>query len=257
VDESVVRGWAASLPALDFYVRFTEHRRAWTGNADVVVAANLDVDQTTFTGYSPAGGSQAFDSRNGTPKQTVIFLHPAEPKGVRAGGGENGARATIEDTSKPASNVFVLPQGTSPSFVVTQVGYVSGFINWKGDGVGGIELMVKHYDRQGGTRLDEEIMSEDDHWTWAGYEYDYMTEPHRAINFNAEGNTWIKVWERDSGVSEPTGDEFWGEGQFGGYNVRHRFYTYRTVEYVSDISPCRNPYNCSETPSVDIYYSQY
>ena len=51
--------------------------------------------------------------------------------------------------------------GGTPLPSPTCYGKVHSFTNWEGDGVGGIELMVKHYAGQGGTRIDEQIMDED------------------------------------------------------------------------------------------------
>lgn len=277
VDASVVSAWAAQMPRMDFYVPFAEHRRAWTGGADVVVAANLDVDESRFTGYTPAGAPLQFDARAGVPTQTVIFMHPEEVKGVRAEARRPGLR-TIEDPSLPVSNVMLMSLGDEcdPETALIECGgggggggtltpttysaKVHSFINWEGDGVGGIELMVKHYAGQGGTRIDEQIMEEGlDYTTNYGPEYDDVTYPNRPIKFALSGTTWIKVWERDSGAWEPSGDEFWGEGAFAGFGVRHRFFTGTVAQVIPTSSPCYNYHyttpNCTD-PTVDIVYAQ-
>ena len=63
------------------------------------------------------------------------------------------------------------------------------------------------------------------------------------------------MWERDSGMSEPTGDEFWGEGAFGGFTRRHRFGIGVPVQYPGVSDPCLNQWTCPGA-TVDITYVQ-
>lgn len=255
VEEETVRAWIAQLPRMDFYVPFVEHRRAWAGSGDVVVGANMRIDETRFTGYAPDGSALQFDTRAGTPSPTVIFLHPAEPKAVR-----RPTRSTttayegIEDPDAQESTVTMVDAGDaepnlSTNPVATFVGVLQSFKNYRGDGIGGIELLVKHYAGKGGTKIDEQIMDE------PGYEE--VTTPYRAINIATYGETWIKVYERDSGIESPwNNDDFWGEGAFGGFNVKHRFYTAGVV-YLDPADPCyTSPAagGCPTPPNVDIVY---
>ncbi|HEY0024320.1 MAG TPA: hypothetical protein VGB24_15495 [Longimicrobium sp.] len=263
VEEETVRGWIAQLPRMDFYVPFSEHRRAWAGSGDVVVGSNMRIDETRFTGYAPDGSALQFDTRAGTPSQTVIFLHPAEPKAVRRPTrSATTAYAGIEDPSAQESTITMVDAGdaepnlnTNP--VATFLGVLYSFKNYRGDGIGGIELMVKHYAGMGGTKIDEQIMDEDGHFGWDGFTYDEVTTPYRGINFATYGVTWIKVYERDSGIESPwNNDDFWGEGAFGGFNVKHRFYTAGVV-YLDPADPCyTSPAagGCPSPPNVDIVY---
>jgi hypothetical protein len=265
VDESVVRGWIARLPAMDFYVPFTEHRRAWSGTGDVVVGSNMNIDESRFTGYAPDGTSRAFDAREGAPEATVIFLHPAESKSVRPQSASGGDYASIEDPDAPEyTTISTIDPGDAEPNLVTNpvavyVGRLSTFKNYVGDGVGGIELMVKHYAGRNGSRISEEIMDESIHFGWDGYYWDDITAPNRAINFASFGETWIKVYERDSGAESGWGfddSDFWGEGTFGGFNVKHRFYPGGVV-HLDPAHPCYvSPQagNCPNPPNVDILY---
>lgn len=270
VDEGEVRGWAARLPAMDFYVPFVEHRRGWTGGADVVVGANMDVDQSKFTGYTPEGGRIAFDARAGTPRQTVIFLHPAEPKAIRPSAGpRTGGGRTIQDPSEPHSpllNVTEVPDvgicqlndpGCSggPSLYPpnTRTGTLRSFRNYEGDGVGGVEVVVKHYAGRDGPRIDQQGMDEDGHFTWYGFEYQAITHVNRTMLFSADGPTWIKVWERDSGEEGWFGDDdFWGQGQYSLTAVTHRFST-SGVDYVGTEARCVS-LDCPTNLTVDLMY---
>jgi len=279
VNEATVREWAAQLPPMDFYVPFPEHRRAWTGAGDVVVGANMDVDDPRFTGYTPEGSAVQLDARDGAPRQVVVFLHPAEPKGTRRSSGPaRGNGRTIEDPSEPVSSVLMLddescagPEALLPCSTggTGGGGYSTGpatytatlhtFKNYKGDGVGGIELVVKHYAGNAqGTRIDEQLLGEALHWDWVGFYYawDDVTTPLRPIKFAQNTSTYIKVYERDSGAEGWFGgDDYWGEGLFGGFGVGHRFRSTRTVEYLYDNS-CRPVDGCGTSATVDIYYDQ-
>jgi hypothetical protein len=71
--------------------------------------------------------------------------------------------------------------------------------------------------------------------------------------------TYIKVWERDSGVAEPDDDDPWGEMYFHGYgwsNV-HQFVTKCSVPGPSNSGPCNSAFpgwELQDVRSVDIVY---
>ncbi|HEU4455715.1 MAG TPA: hypothetical protein VFR81_21810 [Longimicrobium sp.] len=272
VDESVVRGWIQQVPSMDLYVPFVEHRRGWTGTGDVVVAANMDVDDTRFTGYAPDGSSTRFDSRAGTPEPTVVFLHPAEDKAVRADADKDrGNRPTIEDPSTPVSTVVVIdgsgkavapapvanPSDGTPMYAITSTstysGYLQSYRNYDGDGVGGIELYVQHFAGQYGAKIDGASIPENSRFTSWGYEYDEVTEPHDQMWFSSTTDTWITVHEKDQ-----WSNDYWGEGKFGGFgSFVHRFYPGTPVKYVQFGTSCSDPAACLDNAKVDIYYRSY
>ncbi|HEX8904436.1 MAG TPA: hypothetical protein VF771_06325 [Longimicrobiaceae bacterium] len=257
VSEEVVRGWIGSLPPLDFYVPWAEHRQTWTGTADVVVASNLDPDQPLFTGYAPDGSATQFDARAGVPKPAVVYLHAAEPKGVRQQATtHNPNLATISDPDEPIYTVMTIsPTDPEPTLltqpVATYYGRLYSFKNYIGDAVGGIELLVKHYAGLGGPKISDEVMSE-------GFFGDGITYPDRQMQFATYGDTWIKVYEQDSGLDEPSKDDFWGDGKFGGFNVKHRFFIGGSVQWLTVNDACYDsPFAasyCTQNPSVDIIY---
>jgi hypothetical protein len=272
VDEGQVRGWAARLPAMDFYVPFVEHRRNWTGGADVVVGANMDVDQSKFTGYTPEGGRIAFDARAGTPRQAVIFLHPAEPKAIRPSAGpRTGGGRTIQDPSEPHGpllNVTEVPdagicdpndsgcggaaEAPPPN---TRLGTFWSFKNYESDGVGGVEIVVKHYAGRYGPRIDQVGVDEDGHFTWDGFFYDQVTTVNRRMYFSAIGPTWIKVWERDSGEEGWFGgDDWWGEGEYNPLALRHRFSKSVLAQHIYERGLCSQTQSCPPNLTVDLSY---
>ena len=261
VDEAAVLGWAAQLPEMDFYVPFPEHRRTWTGSSEVVVASNIDVDDPRFTAYRVDGSSKRLNSREGTPAETVVFLHPAEPKWTVAPPARARKEfATLDDPSGGVSTMSSMePSGIEPNMstspVATYAGQLHLFANYESDGVGGIELVVKHYAGKGGTRIDEQVMDEGSTLTWDGFYYDDYTQPDRTMNFAQYGETWIKVWERDSGAeSWVGGDDFWGEGAFGGFGIKHRFSTSSTVQHMQYPSQCFYYDPTCPPATVDIVY---
>lgn len=50
IDVSALHGMIAALPPLDFYAPFREHRRQWTGSANLAVVATTDTDARTVSG---------------------------------------------------------------------------------------------------------------------------------------------------------------------------------------------------------------
>lgn len=238
VDVSTIRGWIAVLPEMDLYVPLRVQRRTWQGTEDFVVGLNRDSDDTGLTGYRPDGSVVRLDARDGVPSTNVILLHPAEPKALRRQAPPTGSRHTIENgVGAQSDDGCIYPTGGGDVTVQTVCGgdgsgsggtsgytggLIYGFENYIADGWGLIELMVKTYTDSLGTRLDEEIMSE------GGSCYplvgctDGWSYPQRPITMG-NTQTFIKVWERDSGSPEWGSDDFWGQMYFQGYPVNHHF----------------------------------
>ncbi|HEX2080804.1 MAG TPA: hypothetical protein VHG08_24070, partial [Longimicrobium sp.] len=230
---STVRGWLSALPPMDLYVPLEVHRREWMGTDNFVVGLNLDADDPTLTGYRADGSVLQLDARQGTPPVAVVLMHPAEPKSLRraAREGTGPGDAAITDVCMTSAGkdatiqeCNIGPIGEDPG---GSTGYTGGeihrFLNYEGDGWGGIELMVKTYTGIGGTRLDEQIMNEEfsECIPPAGSDCeDGYTYVHR----NVKMGPYIKVWERDSGTPEWGSDEYWGDANFLDYKVVHKFF---------------------------------
>lgn len=95
-----LRAQISRLPLMDFYVPMREHRLNWRGTANVVLGLNTDVNDHGLTGYTPAGEAVRLDSRAGVPAQTVIILHPAEPR-MPGASRRSGPGETIQDADEP------------------------------------------------------------------------------------------------------------------------------------------------------------
>ena len=70
----------ASLPALDFYLPFEQHRQTWKPTAEVYVAATFDKRAASITAYGTNGRVLELRQADGVPAVPLIILHPAEPK---------------------------------------------------------------------------------------------------------------------------------------------------------------------------------
>lgn len=103
-----------SLPALDFYAPFVEHRATWMGDADVVVSFTPDQDAKQVSGYNPAGRILTFSSGT-VPAPVMLMLHPAERKEqVLAAPRRSGT--TIEVFNEASLSVV-------PGAISKQIGY--------------------------------------------------------------------------------------------------------------------------------------
>jgi hypothetical protein len=79
-----VAGLIRSLPRLDFYLPFRDHRQAWRGSPDVFVASVFDGDAPAIEAFAPDGTPHLLRLADGTPRRALVILHPEEPKGMRA-----------------------------------------------------------------------------------------------------------------------------------------------------------------------------
>lgn len=209
VGPNVVMGWIGALPAMDFYVPLREHRQTWRGSDDVVVGLNLNVDDPRLTGFTPADAVVSLDARNGTPTQTVLLLHPAEPKWQRSAAELASGGETIEPrSSSTGPGMYIAPDCSDPECATSGGGSIgpvlSGYRAYIGDGWGDNEILFKHY-------TVDYLKNYTKVWEWAhsGYsEYEWAT----ANKSTVLGDRVVKVWERDSGFPEGSSDsEYLGE----------------------------------------------
>lgn len=95
----------ASMPPMDFYAPFREHRISWRASADVVVGATMDVDHPLLSAYTTTGVGVTLDARDGVPGQHLLILHPAEWKGLRENPQEDVPGEVIQDFADGESSV--------------------------------------------------------------------------------------------------------------------------------------------------------
>ncbi len=89
----------ASLPPMDFYAPFREHRTGWRAGGDVLVGATMDVDQPELAAYTTSGAGVTLDARSGVPAQPLLIIHPAEPKSLRENPQHDAPGDVIQDST--------------------------------------------------------------------------------------------------------------------------------------------------------------
>lgn len=206
-----LRAGIAALPLMDFYVPVVEHRLAWRGDADVVLGLNMDVDDYTLTAYTPAGEIVRLDARDGVPAQTVLILHPAEPR-MPGASRRSGPGETIQDPDEPitATEDCILPSG-SGEFQTSCTGegdgsvvsykYLRKFIAYVDDGWGSAEVKFFMWQvNADGTRTKL--------WDWRmdGVEPGVLYTPNMAFS---KMGTYAHVEEMDSWLTGS--DDYWGD----------------------------------------------
>lgn len=203
-----LRAQLSRLPLMDFYVPVREHRLIWRGNANVVLGLNMDVNDYGLTGYTPAGQAVHLDSRAGVPAQTVIVLHPAEPR-MPGASRRSGAGETIQDPDEPVlstSNFEVAEPGDGCCMSGEGGGgptykYLRRFVTPIDDGWGTAEVkffMWRKNPDNSRTKL----------WDWRmdGVDRNITYTPNMAFT---EMGSYVTVEEMDSWA---TGDhDSWGE----------------------------------------------
>lgn len=255
VSTSTVQGWASTLPSMDLYVPLEVHRRGWKGTDDFVVGLNMDTDDPTLTGYRPDGSTVRLDARAGAPALAVVLLHPAEPKYQRGKDMPELADLDVVGTDPEAPPCDRECGGEEESGTRYTGGEVHGFKNYIADGWGAVELMVKTYPYSGGSRIDEQSMSEGGACLGTSQDFCYpeWAYPHRNIGMGS----YIKVWERDSGTPEWGDDDYWGDATFTGYKQVHRFWAPCTITGANSTPYCATydpNWMFHSSPSVDIVF---
>jgi hypothetical protein len=156
------------LPPMDLYLPFREHRVAWRGTPQVMVAASFAPDAPTLQAYRTDGSMTVLTLSNGNPSDALVILHPAEPRGTRAVRDGDPPRETVEDPHGPG--IALLPCNPEPYAVsatavceapdpgtgsgggttITPGIYVTRFYSFRGDGWwGSVEMEFRSYGYSG------------------------------------------------------------------------------------------------------------
>lgn len=104
-----------SLPAMDFYVPYRDHRRTWTGARPVTVVAALNSDDGPFLGFDHTGHRIDPPSSRPIPVVPVVGLYPAERRIRRQESAlQDASQEVIEGPSEDTPGVFswIEPDGT-------------------------------------------------------------------------------------------------------------------------------------------------
>jgi hypothetical protein len=204
-----LRAQISRLPPMDFYVPVTEHRLNWRGGDNVVLGLNMDVNDLSLTGYTSVGRAVRLDARDGVPAQTVIILHPAEPR-MPGASRRNGPGETIQDPDEPlvsTSNMEVVEPGDHECCYSggggggTTYKYLRRFVTPLDDGWGSAEVKFFMWRKNAdGSRTKL--------WDWRidGVDPNITYTPNMAFTLMG---SYVTVEEMDSWA---TGDhDSWGE----------------------------------------------
>ncbi len=144
-----------SLPEMDLYVPFREHRRTWRATDDVLVAVAFDANAPTLETYDVRGHLVVLRLEDGVPRRPLVIMHPAEPKFTRASNQPVGIGAIIEPDCEPTLRSELSSSeedcgggggggGGGPTPPAPGV-YITGFFSPRGDGWFGSSLEMEFY----------------------------------------------------------------------------------------------------------------
>lgn len=143
LSEAQLRERIAALPPLDFYVPSARQRRTWRGGRDFMVSISMFPAPVPLRAYSPEGAT-IYDARVplGEDAPTLIFLHPAEPKGRRIDPQPAGAGPVIQDPGDGQLAVQYIrrsARGTPVVYDLRKIG--RRWRTWPQDGSEGVDLL--------------------------------------------------------------------------------------------------------------------
>ena len=118
VTPQVIQNELAGLPELDFYMPVREHRRTWTGDANLVVVAAWE-GEGNAPGYAPDGRVLSVSRQSAKGMPPILFIQPAEWKGLRVRPQADTRGRVIEELGDGlGSEVFIWHSGKGDSTVV-------------------------------------------------------------------------------------------------------------------------------------------
>jgi hypothetical protein len=118
VTPEVVESEIAGLPPLDFYMPVREHRRTWEGDANLTVVAAFE-GEGDAPGYTPDGRVLSVSRRSADGLPSILFIQPAEWKGLRVRPQANVPGRVIEEPNDgQGSEVFIWHEGNGDSVVI-------------------------------------------------------------------------------------------------------------------------------------------
>lgn len=88
-----------SLPPMDFYAPYRQHRRTWRATEDVLVGTFLSDEQPAMNLYATDGGATRYFQGDPVPGRPVLFIRPAERKSPRVNAQPNTPGDVIQDAN--------------------------------------------------------------------------------------------------------------------------------------------------------------
>jgi hypothetical protein len=78
--ESAFREHVRTLPRMDLYLPFRDHRLAWRASDELLVVATRNLDPDEVAAFASSGARVTLRQADGVPTRSVLVLHPAEPR---------------------------------------------------------------------------------------------------------------------------------------------------------------------------------
>jgi hypothetical protein len=100
MDAGRFQALVAALPPLDVYFPFRAHRQTWRPSAELLVGTTFDGDVPELAVWASDGSQHVLRRADGTPRQPLLLLQPAELK-VRQARRQPGGASTIESPEAP------------------------------------------------------------------------------------------------------------------------------------------------------------
>lgn len=195
----------ASLPELDFYMAFREHRTTWPTSSEVLVGATFDSHAPALQAFDISGDAHELLLENGIPDTALIVLHPAEPKYRRALA-SLPANDLIESPQERPSRERAIAANAGPGYYLYHYNIQEGD-GWNG---GECEMEFRSWFRDAnGNQLNFSRWAANAHEDW-GYDVDVFLN---NLTFGS-GIFVLELWEMDGGSGSLNGNDFYGSREY-------------------------------------------
>jgi hypothetical protein len=233
----------ASLPQLDFYVPFVQHRTTWKATPELLVAASFERHAPQLTAYDVTGNPHSLLLVDGVPGYPLFILSPASKKRplldrlVTTGDVIQDARKSVSAkmvASCDGSQTEISCDGGGGGGTTTQSsspGYYLTYFDIKGDDGwfdNSLEVQFRSFYRaSNGNIYQARTLAVDGVSGDLGYNVnlflnsyrDYTTTPTDAVFV-------VTIWEMDGGPNSLNPDDYYGERQYPGGPINGVTYTY-------------------------------
>lgn len=197
----------ASLPNLDFYMAYREHRTTWQTSPEVLVGATFDSRAPALQAFDVYGGSQVLLLEDGIPDTPLIVLHPAEPKFRRAPASLSTSDL-IESPQERPNKKRAIAASAGPGYYLYHYNIQEGD-GWNG---GDCEMEFRSWFRDANG-----LQTNFSTWATSGVQEDlgYTPVPDIFLNNTFGSLTFVlEVWEMDGGSGSLNGNDFYGSRDY-------------------------------------------
>jgi hypothetical protein len=214
----------STLPELDLYLPWSEHRQTWKASDDILVGIVFNVNNPRFTAYDLTGNAVTIDARENIFRP-IMVLHPAERK-LRRTNSEltTGPSDVIErpGDSFPQSRTLETSEMCSDPEYCGGSGYQIDFLllefeqYYEGDAVGQGELEFNFRYRENGQVTRENTLYYGSGFNCCSPHVEYFpTDAFWSGPTPLDFNHYVEmdIREEDPGLPFGNGDEEWIDDQ--------------------------------------------